>query len=44
MSTNMQTAAEGVSSISGSMNDIARSTRLVDEATQKVREASRALA
>jgi methyl-accepting chemotaxis protein len=43
MSTNMQTAAEGVSSISGSMNDIARSTRLVDEATQKVREASRAL-
>jgi methyl-accepting chemotaxis protein len=44
MSTNMQTAAEGVSSISGSMNDIARSTRLVDEATQKVREASRSLA
>jgi methyl-accepting chemotaxis protein len=43
MSTNMQTAAEGVSSISGSMNDIARSTRLVDESTQKVREASRAL-
>jgi methyl-accepting chemotaxis protein len=44
MSNNMQSAAAGVAAISGSINDIAGSTRLIDEAAQKVREASRALA
>jgi methyl-accepting chemotaxis protein len=43
MSSNMQSAAAGVSSISGNMNDIASSTRLIEDATQKVRKASRAL-
>jgi methyl-accepting chemotaxis protein len=44
MSNNMQSAAAGVSSISRSVNEIATSTRRIDEATTKVQEASRALA
>jgi methyl-accepting chemotaxis protein len=44
MSNNMQSAAAGVSSISRSVGEIATSTRLIDEATTKVREASRSLA
>jgi methyl-accepting chemotaxis protein len=44
MSTNMQSAAAGVATLSASMSDIADATRLIDQATRKVREASRALA
>jgi len=43
ISSNMQVAAEGVSDINASMNDIAAATRSVDDLTRKVREASRAL-
>lgn len=43
MSANMQSAAEGVIAISTSTNEIARSTKVIDEAAKKVREASRAL-
>ncbi|AXS39350.1 PAS domain-containing methyl-accepting chemotaxis protein [Breoghania sp. L-A4] len=43
MSANMQTAADGVATINVSINEIARSTRTVDEAATKVREASRSL-
>ncbi|MGQ3303377.1 MAG: methyl-accepting chemotaxis protein [Phreatobacter sp.] len=44
MSANMRVAAEGVQAISTSMNMIARSTGDIDEATAKVRTASRSLA
>ena len=44
MSSNMRVAAEGVEAISMSMNMIARSTGDIDEATAKVRTASRSLA
>jgi methyl-accepting chemotaxis protein len=44
MSANMRVAAEGVQAISASMNMIARSTGDIDEATAKVRTASRSLA
>ena len=44
MSSNMHTAAVGVESITRGMTEIAHSTRQVDEATRKVKEASRALA
>ncbi|NLH80795.1 MAG: PAS domain S-box protein [Phyllobacteriaceae bacterium] len=44
MSENMQTAAVGVETITRGMNEIAVSTRDVDEATRKVKEASRAIA
>ncbi|GIL38084.1 methyl-accepting chemotaxis protein [Roseiterribacter gracilis] len=44
MSSNMQTAALGVSSISQSMTQIADATRTAESATVKVREASRRLA
>ncbi|MBF0392163.1 MAG: PAS domain-containing methyl-accepting chemotaxis protein [Alphaproteobacteria bacterium] len=44
MSSNMQIAADGVNSISRSLNEIAQGTRVVDDATQKVREASASLA
>ena len=44
MSSSMQTASLGVSSISGSMNEIARSAEFVDAATRKVREAAAAMA
>ena len=44
MSNNMQSAAAGVASISRSVGEIATATRLIDEATTKVREASRSLA
>jgi methyl-accepting chemotaxis protein len=44
MSSSMQVAASGVSSISQGMHDIAQATALADEATRKVREASQALA
>ena len=43
MSANMQTAAEGVSSISDGINEIAAAARSVDEAAVKVREASQSL-
>lgn len=43
MSANMQAAAEGVAAISSSTDEIARSTRFIDEAARKVRESSRAL-
>ena len=43
MSVNMQAAAEGVAAISNSTDEIARSTRFIDEAARKVREFSRAL-
>ena len=44
MSANMQVAAEGVETITRGMNEIATATRRVDDATRKVKEASRALA
>jgi methyl-accepting chemotaxis protein len=44
MSSNMQIAATGVSSISRGMTDIAEATSAADEATKKVKEASHALA
>jgi methyl-accepting chemotaxis protein len=44
MSASMQTASRRVSSISGSMSEIARSAELVSIATRKVREASAAMA
>jgi methyl-accepting chemotaxis protein len=43
MSANMQVAAEGVETITRGMNEIAMATRRVDEATRKVKDASRAL-
>jgi len=43
MSVSMQTAFEGVKSISASMEEIAQSTGMVDLSTTKVREASRTL-
>lgn len=44
ISSNMQVAAKGVTDINTNMNDIANAARSVDEATRKVKEASRALA
>lgn len=44
ISSNMQVAAKGVTDINTNMNDIAAAARSVDEATRKVKEASRALA
>ncbi|RDI54860.1 methyl-accepting chemotaxis protein [Microvirga subterranea] len=44
MSDAMQTASQSVSTISGTVNDIARSAALVGTATEKVREASVAMA
>lgn len=44
MSSSMRTAADGVSGISRSMEEIARSTASIDAATQKVRDASRLIA
>jgi len=44
MSSNMQTAAYGVETITRGMNEIAISTREVDDAARKVKEASRAIA
>ena len=44
MSENMQVAARGVSDINASMNEIAAAARSVDDATRKVKEASRAIA
>ncbi len=44
MSANMQVAAQGVETITRGMNEIATATRRVDDATRKVKEASRALA
>jgi methyl-accepting chemotaxis protein len=44
MSSSMQVAATGVSSISRGMHDIAEATARADEATRKVQEASHALA
>ncbi|TBW40437.1 methyl-accepting chemotaxis protein [Siculibacillus lacustris] len=44
MSANMQTAATGVATIDTGISEIARSTHAVDDATRKVKEASRALA
>ena len=44
MSSNMHTAAVGVDTITKGMKDIAASTRQVDDATRKVKEASRAIA
>ncbi|GJE16965.1 Biofilm dispersion protein BdlA [Methylobacterium marchantiae] len=44
MSSSMQTASNGVSLITGSLDEIARSTEEVDTATQKVRIASQAAA
>jgi methyl-accepting chemotaxis protein len=44
MSSNMQIAATGVSSISRGMADIATATTAADEATRKVKEASHQLA
>lgn len=43
VSINMQTAAAGVNLISRNMNEVARAARVVEDATLKVREASRAL-
>lgn len=43
MSANMQTAAIGVETITQGMKDIAASTQLIEEATRKVKDASRAL-
>jgi methyl-accepting chemotaxis protein len=44
MSSNMQTAATGVTSISRGMNEIAAATRTAGASSRKVRDASRALA
>jgi methyl-accepting chemotaxis protein len=44
ISENMQVAARGVSDINASMNEIASAARSVDDATRKVKEASRAIA
>ena len=44
MSSNMQIAATGVSSISRGMTDIAAATTAADEATKKVKESSHQLA
>ncbi len=38
MSSNMQTAAEGVNEITGSVNSIAQATEVVSVATQKWKE------
>ena len=43
MSSNMRVAAEGVQALSHSMKEIAGSTAEIDEATVKVRAASRSL-
>lgn len=43
MSGSMQTAAQDVSAISGGMNTIAQASARADQATQQVRESSRAL-
>ena len=44
ISENMQTAAKGVADINASMNEIASAAQSVDDATRKVKEASRAIA
>jgi methyl-accepting chemotaxis protein len=44
MSSNMQTAAAGVTSISTSMSEIAAAAKVASESTRKVKEASLALA
>ena len=44
MSSNMHTAAVGVDTITKGMKDIAAATHQVDDATRKVKEASRAIA
>jgi methyl-accepting chemotaxis protein len=44
ISENMQVAAKGVGDINASMNEIARAAKSVDDATRKVKEASRAIA
>lgn len=44
ISSNMQVAARGVSDIDANIRDIASSAKSVDDATQKVKEASRRLA
>jgi methyl-accepting chemotaxis protein len=44
ISSNMQVAAKGVADINVNMTEIASATRSVDEATRKVKDASRALA
>jgi methyl-accepting chemotaxis protein len=44
MSSNMQVAADGVTTISRGMNDIAQAAAAADEATKKVKEASHELA
>ncbi|WP_458757798.1 methyl-accepting chemotaxis protein [Afipia sp. TerB] len=44
ISSNMQVAAKGVTDINANMTEIATATRSVDEATRKVKDASRALA
>jgi methyl-accepting chemotaxis protein len=44
MSSNMQTAAVGVETITHGMNEIARASREVDEAARKLKEASRSVA
>jgi methyl-accepting chemotaxis protein len=43
ISANMQVAAKGVTEVNASLNEIAGSAKSVDEATRKVRDASRAL-
>lgn len=42
MSTNMQVAAQAVSSISSGIDEIAQSAAQVEESTQKVRDAAAA--
>jgi methyl-accepting chemotaxis protein len=44
MSSNMQTAAVGVETITHGMNEIARASREVDDAARKLKEASRSVA
>ena len=44
ISANMQVAAKGVTEVNASLNEITGSANSVDEATRKVKEASRALA
>jgi methyl-accepting chemotaxis protein len=44
MSSNMQTASEGVGAISMAMNEIAHATQMVNDLTQQVKDASRSLA
>jgi len=43
MSENMQSAARGVEAVTDSMTEIAQSSRMVDQATQRVRAAARAV-